>query len=810
MISPTEDVTQPKPALSRHFLRTSSANQAFIVSLPRGKTKLKAELRSTAVFKPLGVQPVLPDGKTPPLLLVTRDAERAVARAPDRSPCTPIHQQVQANLIPVTTIAVKVDNDFASEAITLRENRSMQRYSAASGQRRTSDQLPPLNFPKPHRTPTPLQTFNELELLPAIQKALKAAKYTTPTEIQARAIPEGLSGRDVLGCAQTGTGKTAAFVLPILHHLGSNRRRPAPGHPHALILSPTRELAIQISDNISNYARFLKMRATLVYGGVSQIHQVRELRRGTRILVATPGRLLDLMEQGHLSLSHLEHFVLDEADRMLDMGFLPDLEKIISDLPEQRQSLFFSATLAPKISELAQGLLRDPVSINIAPEKRSLDQIEQFLTEVKTSEKIDRLTEILTSTDVRRAIVFMRTKRNTSKVEKKLSDLGLPVGSIHGDKSQNARQRTLMAFRRGKINILVATDVAARGIDVDDVSHVINFDLPEDAETYVHRIGRTGRAGANGTAITFYTAAQRRDVREIERYLGNETDADPTLTGPKQGGGKRNKGKRGGGEGRPPRKGTAKPRSRDPESRRGAARNEDSHTRETSGAPKRFKAKRQYVSKTRRQGADTSQTSLTGDREQTVERDRGTKSSAEKTFGSHRSGEKRKGGNYAAGKRSSDRLGSKKQGGDKPRGDRRGGQTRTESRRSEDASPDGERPAGKRPIRARQNDSRRDGSRKPRAKSAKGSRLETGSQSDSRGTRSDRSRTDHSELESGERRKKRKDSSKTSKKTGKRPQKRRAKKASHHFTEEFINQVKKAQKFRNRKKATKKAKPKRG
>ncbi len=369
-----------------------------------------------------------------------------------------------------------------------------------------------------------MPTFDELDLIPALQRALKAADYSQPTEIQAQAIPHGLAGRDILGCAQTGTGKTAAFVLPILNHLGSNRQRPKPGHPHALILSPTRELAIQISDNISKYGRFLKTRATLIYGGVSQVHQVRSLRRGTRILVATPGRLLDLMQQGHIQLAHMEHFVLDEADRMLDMGFLPDLERIISELPDHRQSLFFSATLAPKITKLAEGLLRDPVSIHIAPEKRSLDQIEQFFQPTQTSEKLPQLTELLKDPNVHRAIVFIRTKRATTKVEKKLIEEGLKVGAIHGDKSQNSRQRTLMAFRRGKINILVATDVAARGIDVDDVSHVINYDLPEDAETYVHRIGRTGRAGAKGTAITFFTEAQKRDVKEIERYLGLETD----------------------------------------------------------------------------------------------------------------------------------------------------------------------------------------------------------------------------------------------------------------------------------------------
>ncbi len=374
-----------------------------------------------------------------------------------------------------------------------------------------------------------MQSFSDVDLIPQIQRALKAAKYDKPTAIQAEAIPQALAGRDILGCAQTGTGKTAAFVLPVLNQLGSTRRRAERGLPLALILTPTRELAVQIADNIQKYGRFLKIRATLVYGGVSQVHQVRSLRRGTRIVVATPGRLLDLMQQGHLQLDQLDHFILDEADRMLDMGFLPDLEKIIADLPQQRQSLFFSATLAPKITELARTLLRDPVSINIAPEKRSLDEIDQLLQQVKTSDKINTLTEILSDPAVTRAIVFIRTKRNTSKVEKRLTDNGINDGSIHGDKSHNARQRTLTAFRRGKIQILCATDVAARGIDVDDVSHVINYDLPEDAETYVHRIGRTGRAGARGVAITFYTSAQIRDVKEIERYLGSDSqiDAEP-------------------------------------------------------------------------------------------------------------------------------------------------------------------------------------------------------------------------------------------------------------------------------------------
>ncbi len=376
-----------------------------------------------------------------------------------------------------------------------------------------------------------MESFEEIELIPALQRALAAANYERPTEIQAKSIPHALAGRDVLGCAQTGTGKTAAFVLPILNQLGQSKRRAAPGRPLALILSPTRELAVQIGENISTYGRYLKIRATLVYGGVSQVQQVRNLRRGTRVLVATPGRLLDLMEQGHIKLDQLEHFVLDEADRMLDMGFLPDLKKIIADLPIQRQSLFFSATIEPNISDLATGLLQDPVAVNVTPKKRSLDNIDQELRLVKTSEKISQLIKLLSSDSVTRAIVFMRTKRSCSKVEKKLCDMGLNAGSIHGDKSQNARQRTLTAFRRGKVNVLVATDVAARGIDVDDVSHVINFDMPMDAETYVHRIGRTGRAGARGVAVTFYTDGQRRDVSDIERYLGNGKDRPASRDG---------------------------------------------------------------------------------------------------------------------------------------------------------------------------------------------------------------------------------------------------------------------------------------
>ncbi len=719
---------------------------------------------------------------------------RRVARSVEKS-----HKRLRSALIECSQ-QVSQQNVYTTPDGNRATSRTRSPFFGASRQTNAIE----LKSTPHHWIPSPLQTFNELDLLPAIQKALKSAKYTTPTEIQARAIPEALAGRDILGCAQTGTGKTAAFVLPILHHLGSNRRRPAPGHPHALILSPTRELAIQISDNISKYARFLKMRATLVYGGVSQIHQVRSLRRGTRILVATPGRLLDLMEQGHLTLSHLEHFVLDEADRMLDMGFLPDLEKIISELPEQRQSQFFSATLAPKITELAQGLLHDPVSINIAPEKRSLDQIEQFLTEVKTSEKISRLTEILTSTDVRRAIVFIRTKRNTSKVEMKLADAGLQVGSIHGDKSQNARQRTLMAFRRGKINILTATDVAARGIDVDDVSHVINFDLPEDAETYVHRIGRTGRAGAKGTAITFYTAAQRREVREIERYLGNETDADPIEAMQRQKRGNRKKNHHGGTRGDSNRSGSPRARSRDSQSRRGPARRDQSVSTERFGKPKASKTTKKRVDATdtkrpRRRQIEDSNTQSSDSRQ--------IKKSTERiqVRPKHSTGKKSQ---KSTSSRSNDARATYSDRSATVRDQKQ--QRVSGSKRSRDEQLGGKRPSGKRPIRATESGDSQDERKKNRGKSKRASDLEKvgGADSGRRKSKSGNSAyaSNAGKPEHGERRKKRNAASKPTK----RPQKRRTKKATYHFTEEFINQVKKAQKFRNQKKATKRAKPKRG
>ncbi len=365
-----------------------------------------------------------------------------------------------------------------------------------------------------------MKTFNELDLIEPLQRALSEENYDTPTAIQAQTIPAALQGFDILGCAQTGTGKTAAFALPILDELGRNNPRAIPNQPFVLVLAPTRELAIQIGASFETYGQNLKLRKALVFGGVNQHSQVKSLNRGAHILVATPGRLLDLMNQGHIDLQRLETFVLDEADRMLDMGFLPDLKRIIRCLPDDRQSLFFSATLPQKIVQLSESLLVDPVSVNVTPKSKSVDKISQQVLLVGRGQKQSLLQEILGGDDVQRVIVFTRTKRTANILEKKLKQSGANVAAIHGNKSQHARTRVLDAFRRDRVQVLVATDVAARGIDVDGITHVINFDLPTDPESYIHRIGRTGRAGADGIAITFCTSDQRNELRAIERLIG--------------------------------------------------------------------------------------------------------------------------------------------------------------------------------------------------------------------------------------------------------------------------------------------------
>ena len=367
-----------------------------------------------------------------------------------------------------------------------------------------------------------MKTFEELELIPPLQRAVAEEKYVTPTPIQAKTIPAALEGRDILGCAQTGTGKTAAFALPILDFLGGEKRKAEPNQPQALVLAPTRELAIQIGESFQTYGKHLKLRHVLVYGGVKQGNQVRALNRGAHVLVATPGRLLDLMNQGHIDLSQLEVFVLDEADRMMDMGFLPDLKRIILKLPKDRQSLFFSATLPRKIVELAKRLLTDPISVNVTPKSTSVKRIEQRVLYVDRTTKQSTLRQVLSGDDVERAIVFTRTKRGANVVVSKLQKSDITAAAIHGNKSQNARQRALEEFRTKKIKVLVATDVAARGIDIDGVTHVVNYDIPIEPEAYVHRIGRTGRAGAEGIALSFCTTSELAELRAIEKLIGHK------------------------------------------------------------------------------------------------------------------------------------------------------------------------------------------------------------------------------------------------------------------------------------------------
>ncbi|MCL4113506.1 UNVERIFIED_CONTAM: hypothetical protein GTU68_033661, partial [Idotea baltica] len=380
-----------------------------------------------------------------------------------------------------------------------------------------------------------LTTFQDINLIEPIQRALVDQDYTSPTPIQEQAIPPALTGQDILGCAQTGTGKTASFALPILNQLGKHKVKAIPKHPHALILSPTRELAIQIGDSIADYGRHLNIRHATIFGGVGQGKQVNALNRGAHILVATPGRLIDLMGQGHIHLSKLRIFVLDEADRMMDMGFLPALKRIIDHLPDKRQSLFFSATLPSHIVELSRKLLTRPVCIDVSPKVRAVELIEQQVRFVPRSQKRTVLKEILNAPDVGQALVFTRTKRGADFVAKDLNRGDIASAVIHGNKSQNARQRALAMFRDEKARVLVATDVAARGLDIDGITHVVNFEMPVDIESYVHRIGRTGRAGAAGIAISLCTAAERPILRAVEKLIGRKIPVEgPECTEPEE------------------------------------------------------------------------------------------------------------------------------------------------------------------------------------------------------------------------------------------------------------------------------------
>ena len=363
-------------------------------------------------------------------------------------------------------------------------------------------------------------------LIPSLKRAVSGAGYITPTPIQEQAIPHLLRGRDVLGCAQTGTGKTAAFMLPILQTLVQHPKRPTPGKPRVLVLTPTRELAAQIGDSITTYGRYSRVSHVVIYGGVGQQPQVTRLKRGRDVVVATPGRLLDLMRQGHLSLDTVEIFVLDEADRMLDMGFLPDIRRIIGKLPKKRQSLFFSATMAPPVVALAQTLVRDPVKISISPEQPTVEKITQKVLFVEKRNKSPLLISLLEDARMDRVIVFTRMKHMANRVAEKLNRAGISATAIHGNKSQSARTQALSGFKRGKTRVLVATDVAARGIDVENISHVINYDLPEEAEMYVHRIGRTGRAGLEGSAISFCSVEERGMLDSIEALIHKKVPID--------------------------------------------------------------------------------------------------------------------------------------------------------------------------------------------------------------------------------------------------------------------------------------------
>ncbi len=364
-------------------------------------------------------------------------------------------------------------------------------------------------------------TFEELKLAEPLLRAVKAEGYTTPTPIQIQAIPPALAGRDVLGCAQTGTGKTAAFALPILHRLSTGRPPPAAhGRPiRVLILTPTRELASQIADSFQAYGRFTKLTWAVIFGGVGQNAQEQALRRGVDVLVATPGRLLDLMSQKLVSYKALEVFVLDEADRMLDMGFIHDVKRVIAALPTQRQTLFFSATMPPEIQALSRGILKDPAKVEVVPQSTTAETVEQRLYFVEREQKRHLLVHLLGDTNIRRALVFTRTKHGANRVTKQLMSARISAEAIHGNKSQNARERALDAFKDGSCRVLVATDIAARGIDIEGITHVINFDLPNIPESYVHRIGRTGRAGAAGTALSFCDTEERAYLKDIERTI---------------------------------------------------------------------------------------------------------------------------------------------------------------------------------------------------------------------------------------------------------------------------------------------------
>ena len=366
-------------------------------------------------------------------------------------------------------------------------------------------------------------TFKELNITEPILKAIKEKGYIVPTPIQEKAIPAALAKRDILGCAQTGTGKTASFAIPIIQHLQVVSKESVKRQGiKALILTPTRELALQISECIDDYSKYTRVRHGVIFGGVNQRPQVDMLRKGIDILVATPGRLLDLMNQGHIHLDTIQYFVLDEADRMLDMGFIHDIKRILPLLPKKRQSLFFSATMPPEIERLAGTILHEPQKVEVTPASSTVDKIDQSVYFVEKAEKVSLLTHLLKDSSLESVLVFTRTKHGADKVARVLAKANIGAEAIHGNKSQTARQRALTNFKDHTTRVLIATDIAARGIDVDHLSHVINYELPNVPETYVHRIGRTGRAGRSGVAYSFCDAEEVPYLKDIQKLIGKQ------------------------------------------------------------------------------------------------------------------------------------------------------------------------------------------------------------------------------------------------------------------------------------------------
>ena len=420
-------------------------------------------------------------------------------------------------------------HQFAQKSTPAKKTKSSPKpHPMQTGPRQQGDQRSRTDHEQHDSTPLH-GVFTRLS--PELQSALRRQGHTTPTPIQEQSIEHLLQGRDLLGCAQTGTGKTAAFALPLLQHLQAQNVRPKPGTPRALIMAPTRELAAQVAESITAYSCFLPIRLTTIFGGVGQNPQVQALRKGVDIVVATPGRLLDLMQQKMLRLDRVETFILDEADRMLDMGFLPDIRHIMQTLPARRQSLLFSATFPKAIVELAGEVVEDPVRISIDPEQPAVESINQKVFFVEKQDKVALLTSLLRDQEKQKILVFAEMKHMANRISQQLSAAGIASAVIHGNKSQKARTQALAQFKNGEARVLIATDIAARGIDVSGISHVINFNLPREAETYVHRIGRTARAGADGNAVSFCSAEERGMLGRIERLLRRKVPVDSAHTG---------------------------------------------------------------------------------------------------------------------------------------------------------------------------------------------------------------------------------------------------------------------------------------